>query len=169
MATFTVELLRSDQARSVFPLIREAAPNLTLSEWLRFARQLTSGRRANLAGIMAARRSGRDYPCGLFCYRVHQDLERGKVLEAEHFVAVDLLDPAAVLTALVSELEGLGRRLGCSAVRSIVHGQKSEVSDGLAAAGHAPNAHLLLKPLPSSTRRAEPQDKPAPYRAATRS
>jgi hypothetical protein len=167
MSTFTVELLQSDQLRSVFPLIREAVPNLTLSEWLRFARQLTAPRRINQSGIMAARRVGRDYPCGLFCYRVYQDLERGKVLGAEHFVAVDLLDPAAVLTALVAELEGLGQRLGCNAVRSIVHGAQSDVSDGLEAAGHAPEAHLLLKSLPVGAESDRPQSRPTPCRAAS--
>jgi hypothetical protein len=166
MAPITVEPLQADQLRSVFPLIREVAPNLTLPDWLRFGRQLTASRRATQAGIIAARRSGRDFPCGMFCYRVYQDLERGRVLGAEHFVAVDILDPQAVLAALVAELDALGRRLGCDAVRSLVHGAQHEISDGLEAAGHAPEASLLLKPLldhkstsqwPDSISRAEPR------------
>ena len=34
---------------------------------------------------------------------------------ADHFVAIDLLEPAAVLAALVEELDSLGKRLGCRA------------------------------------------------------
>jgi hypothetical protein len=151
MSAFTTGPLRPDQIRSVFPLIREALPDLQLSEWLRFARQMTT-RRADQAGIVVAQRVGRNYPCGLFCYRVERDLERGTVLSAEHFVAVDLLEPGAVLAALVEELEALGKRLGCGAVRSVVHGGQSDVRGGLAAAGHTMEGETLLKPLPSGSK-----------------
>lgn len=157
MSPITVESLRPDQIHAVYPLIREAVPNLTVADWVRFARTLTGSRRAGQTGIVAARRTGRDYPCGLFCYRVDQDLERGRVLIAEHFVAVDLLDPAAVLAALVAELDALGVRLGCTAVRSVVHGAEPAVSGGLTAAGHAPEGMLLLKPLLAGARPRRPE------------
>lgn len=147
MAAFTVTTLAQDEARSVYPLIREAVPGLELAAWLRFARQLTQVRRASVGGIVVARRTGRAFPCGLFCYRVDQDLERGRVLVADHFVAVDLLDPLAVLAALVGELESLGRRFDCVAVRSVVHRANGEVAGGLSAAGHEPEGLLLFKPL----------------------
>jgi hypothetical protein len=70
------------------------------------------------------------------------------VLIADHFVAVDLLDPAAVLAAVVEELDSLARRLGCQAVRSLVHGGVPNVEGGLFAAGHRPEGvSLLLKKL----------------------
>jgi hypothetical protein len=140
MSNLTIELLGPDQIRSAYPLIREAG-------WLRFARQTAAARRSGRAGIVAARRASRPYPCGLFCYRVNQDIEQGKVLIAEHFVAVDLLEPAAVLAALVAELDRLGAGLGCNAVRSIVHGTAAEVSGGLTKAGHIAAGTLLFKPL----------------------
>jgi len=148
MADFIIEVLSRDQIRSVYPLVREAVPTLDLSAWLRFARQLTGARHKGQCGIVAARREGRTFPCGLFCYRVTDDLNLGRVLIADHFVAVDLLDPAAVLVALVEELDGLAKRLGCAAVRSLVHGGVPDVEDGLYAAGHRPEAaSLLLKNL----------------------
>jgi hypothetical protein len=105
-------------------------------------------RRGGQCGIVAARREGRQFPCGLFCYRVEEDLKLGKVLIADHFVAVDLLEPAAVLAALVEELDGLAKRLGCRAMRSLVHGGAPDVEGGLYAAGHRPEgASLLLKKL----------------------
>ena len=150
MSNLTIELLAPDQFRSAYPLIREALPGLDLAGWLRFARQTAAARRAGRAGIIAARRAGRPYPCGLFCYRVDQDLEQGRVLIAEHFVALDLLEPAAVLAALVAELDRLGPRLGCNAVRSIVHGTAAHVSGGLTRAGHIAAGTLLFKPLLSA-------------------
>ncbi len=157
MPPFTVETLAPDQFRAVYPLIREAIPALSLPAWLRFARQLGAARKASggkasggkpcQAGIVAATRAGRPFPCGLFCYRVDHELGRGRVLIAEHFVAVDLLDPSAVLAALVAELEALGSRLDCTAIRSVVHDSAGDVSGGLSKAGHTPEGTLLLKPL----------------------
>lgn len=142
---FITRALSRDQLRSVYPLIREAVPTIDLATWLRFARLLAAPRRAGQCGIIVARRKGREFPSGLFCYRVDDDLQLGKVLIAEHFVAVDLLDPGAVLGALVEELDALAKRLGCMAVRSVVHGGTSEIEDGLYPAGHRPEGALLLK------------------------
>lgn len=148
MADFIIEVLSRDQIRSLYPIVREAVPSIDLSTWLRFARQLTGPRRSGQCGIVAARREGRLFPCGLFCYRVEEDLKLGKVLVADHFVAVDLLNPASVLSALVEELDRLAERLGCHAVRSLVHGGVPHLKGGLYAAGHEPeDASLLLKKL----------------------
>jgi len=158
MSPFIVRSLPSEQLPAVYPLVREAAPSLQPAAWLRFGRQLLNAKRAGQAGIVAAWRQGRSFPCGLFCYRVDQDLLQGKVLVAEHFVAVDLLDPQAVLSALVEELEALALRLDCRAVRSVVHGGSEDVHSGLSAAGHEPEAALLFKPVvahaPGGRRRA---------------
>ncbi len=148
MADFTIEVVCRNQIRSLYPLVREAVPTLDLAAWMRFARQLTGPRRSGQCGIVTARREGRPFPCGLFCYRVEDDLKLGKVLIADHFIAVDLLDPARVLAALVDELDRLAKRLNCDAVRSLVHGGVPELEGGLYAAGHRPDsASLLLKKL----------------------
>lgn len=144
---FIVQALPPDQLLSVYPLVRETMPSLEPAAWLRFARQHVMGRRGGQAGIVAAWRQGRSFPCGLFCYRVDNDLALGTVLVAEHFVAVDLLDPQAVLSALVAELEDLATRLDCKAVRSVVHGGDPVVQSGLSAAGHEPIGSLLVKPV----------------------
>jgi hypothetical protein len=147
MSNVVIEPLTPDLIRSAFPLIREALPNLDLPSWLRFVRQTNAARRTGRTGVIVARRTGRPYPCGLFCYRVDQDVAQGRVLIAEHFVAIDLLEPAVVLAALVGELDSLGTRLGCNAVRSLVHGTAAEISGGLAKAGHTQAGTLLFKTL----------------------
>lgn len=145
MTSLTVEPLPRDQVRAVYPLIREAIPGLSLSAWLRFAQGAMGARRNGQAGIIVARRESHDFPNGLFCYRVEPDPALGKILVAEYFVAVDLLHPEDVLAALVAELDALGERLGCQAVRSIVRGR--DVEGGLAQAGHAPVGSILGKAL----------------------
>ena len=141
----TVEPLPRKHIRAVYPLIREAVPGLSLSDWLRFARPITGVRRNMLCGIIIARREASYFPNGLFCYRVERDMMANKILVAEHFIAVDLLYPHIVLDALVAELDGLGRRLGCSAVRSVVHGP--DIEGGLTLAGHAASGSLHWKTL----------------------
>ena len=136
MAAFSIGVLSRDEIMAVYPLVREVVPTLELSSWLRFARQLTGSRRGEQCGIVAASREGRTFPSGLFCYRVEDDLTLGRVLVADHFVAVDLLDPLAVLTALVGQLDELANRLGCTAVRSLVHGGTPDMAESLDAAGH---------------------------------
>jgi hypothetical protein len=149
MSSFSVAPLARDQIRAVYPLIRETISGLSLPAWLRFAQGTTSSRRGGNAGIIVARREGHDFPSGLFCYRVDLDPALGKILVAEHFVAVDLLHPDDVLAALVAELDALGERLGCKAVRSIVHGER--IQGGLAQAGHAMVGSILGKVLDDSS------------------
>jgi len=145
MTSFTVEPLSRDKIRAVYPLIREVIPGLSLTAWLRFAQSAIGSRRGGQAGVIVARRENHDFPNGLFCYRVDPDPALGKILVAEHFVAVDLLHPEEVLGALVAELDALGQRLGCKAVRSIVH--KSDVEGGLSQAGHATVGSIFGKVL----------------------
>lgn len=145
MPPFIVEPLARERIRAVYPLIREAIPGLDLSAWLKFARGVTGVRRDIRSGIIVARREGHDHPSGLFCFRVDRDPALDKVLVAEHFVAIDLLHPAAVLNALVAELDGLARRLGCNAIRSVVH--RPDIAGGLTQAGHAAIGSILGKAL----------------------
>jgi hypothetical protein len=145
--SFTVQPLVPEQLRVVYPLIREVLPELELADWLRFGRRHTKHRRDGQSGILAAWRRGRAFPSGLVCYQVDNDLERGKVLIAKDFCAMDLLDPKSVLAALVAELEALGLRLGCTAIRCVVRAGASQIADGLSAAGHTSEGLLLGRPL----------------------
>ena len=157
MADIIVQMLAPNHIRSVFPLIRQAVPTLDLPGWIRFARPLVNPRRPELGGIVVAQRPPRPFPSGLFCYRQERDLARGKVLVAEHFVVLELLDPEAILGALLAELDALGKRFGCDVVRSVVHGSAPDITGRLTAAGHQPEASLLWKPMQPPPRRASPR------------
>ena len=93
MFRITVTPLAAAQIDSAYPLVREVAPDLTAAAWRRYARRAIGAAATGRAGILAARREGRPFPCGLVCYRKDEDLARGTVLVASHFVALDILDP----------------------------------------------------------------------------
>ena len=157
MADFVVERLTAEGVAMAYPLIRQVAPALDLRRWTRFARRATDSKRAPHSGILVVRRPPRPYPCGMVCYRQDEDLEHKSVLTAEYFVAMDMLDSAAALEALVAELEAAARRLGCQAVRSLLQGSTPGAVAELLAADHQPEGNLLLKIL-----RPGREDEPAP-------
>lgn len=148
------EDLSPDAAGTVFPLLREAIPGLSLPVWLRFARRIAGPRRAGHSGIMVARRAPRPMPCGLFIWRRDEDLEHGAVLVAEHLVAIDIIDPEPVMAALVAELEVLAQRLGCGGIRTMMIRPDAPITARLLAAGHAKEGAAMWKPVDST---AEPR------------
>jgi len=147
MSGFTFSNLSPDQVHTVYPLVREVIPTLDLKTWTRAAKRIANPKRMEQAGIRVVLRSPRQLPCGLFLYRRENDLVHGQILIAEHMVAIDVLDPQSVMSALVSELEILAERLGCSAVRTMVLGRTSLAASGLYAAGHRAEGATLWKPI----------------------
>lgn len=145
---FVCEKLQLTQAAMVYPLIRESVRGLTLRAWMRFAKTLAMARRSRDGGVMVIRRVARPHPCGLFLYRREQDLAHGPILVAEHVVAMDLLDPGPVMTALVEQIDLVARQMGCAAIRTVLLGSGGVLSDRLAMAGHAPDGETLWKKLP---------------------
>jgi hypothetical protein len=131
--------------RPLFPLMQAAEPGLQLSDWLIYARRMTKPKAGTKAGIAVARRRDQAMPCGAVCYRLDRDLRFGSLLTAEHFIALDLLYPQAVLSALFDALDGLAETLGCSAIRSIVHDGRSDILENLSIAGHRRDGMTLTK------------------------
>lgn len=140
------EELAHGQAATVFPLLREAIPGLSLRSWLRFARRAGGHGRAGQSGIMVVRRAPRPMPCGLFIWRRDDDLEHGALLVAEHLVGIDLLDPEPVTAVLVRELEALAMRLGCGGIRTMMIRCDAPIAAQLLAAGHAKEGAAMFKP-----------------------
>jgi hypothetical protein len=145
MSGFTSHVVAPHEVRTVYPLVREAVAGLDLKTWVGFARKIADPRRAGQGGIVAVTRQGRHLPCGMFLYRREKQLPAGAVLVAEHFVAVDVLDPAPVVEALVATLDTLAERLGCTAIRVLVPGDDSLLQSGLRAAGHRTRGVALGK------------------------
>jgi len=122
---------------------------MELAEWTRLARRLTDPRRAANSGVMIAQGRNRRHVSGVFHYRRERDLQYGWVLVATHFVALDILSPGAVATAMLLAMEDLARELGCQAIRSVLHPASADLAGGFYSAGHHLEGAALCKPLPS--------------------
>jgi hypothetical protein len=136
--------------RPLFPLMQAVEPGLQLSAWLTYAKRMTKPRAGHKTGIAVARRRGQIMPCGAVCYRLDRDLRFGSLLTAEHVVALDLLYPQAVLTALFDALDDLAAEFRCSAIRSIVHDNRPDVLENLRNAGHCRDGMTLTKSFRSA-------------------
>ena len=152
--------LARDQFRTVYPLMREAIPTLSLAHWMRYARRLadtavsatteTMTMSSVKTGILVARRAGAAHPSGAVCYQLASHLEYGSVMRAEHFVALDALFPDIILAALLAALDGIAACLKCSAIQSIVNSRPRHVADEallveLRIAGYRAEGVMLLK------------------------
>lgn len=147
MSEFKCEALQEAQAATVFPLVREVLPGLLLKDWLRFTRATLRRSTSAQAGIVVVHRGQRAFPSGMFTWRRISDPAHGTLLVAEHFVAVDVLDPEPLMAALVEELERLAKQLGCTAIRSVLPGEGALAGANLRAAGHSAQGATLLKKL----------------------
>ena len=145
MPELIIEKLRPDQIRLLYPLLREQEASVELDAWISFARRVIGNPKRMSEGIIVASWAPRKFPCGMVCYRRDNDMELGTVLTAEHFIAVDLLDPSRVLMAMAAELDRIAVDLGCSAVRSIIHSDDAEMITHLTDAGHRPQALAFFK------------------------
>ena len=142
-----VARLTRQQIRSAYSLMQAADPSLRLVRWLRYARRVADQADSASDGMLVARRGATSHPCGAVCYQRVRHLRHGPVLTAEHFIALDLLQPEAVLSALAAELEVVAARLGCGTIRSIVHGSGAAVLGHLHSTGHILEGILLTKSL----------------------
>jgi hypothetical protein len=145
MADIVVEPLTPDQIGPAYTLVFHTDPAIDFAAWKRLVRPMLRLAPSARQGVMIARRTGQRFPCGLVWYRRERDLGHGPVLWAEHFIAMDLLDPTPVVAALVKELEDLAQRLGCKVVRSVAHRRSTTVCAGLLAAGHQQGGVLFQK------------------------
>jgi hypothetical protein len=142
-----VQRLAASQIRSPYPLMREVFPALTLPRWLAYARPATSGTGDSRRGILVALRRNAPHPVGAVCYRRDYDISLGCVLTAEHFIAMDMLYPDAILTALLAELDTVARKLRCAAIRAVVHGARETLIHDLGRKGLLMEGTTLTKRL----------------------
>ncbi len=165
MTQLKVRPLSAACINQAFPLIQTALPGVTLAAWRDFAAALISGTDAQgdapgdargdarEGGILAVA-DERNYIAGLCSYRVVPDLFHGRLLDAGHFLAFDLLDRRPVAEALAEALEVLARERGCAAVHTHLPyrtAAPTEPGDGLsgllAARGHRVESLGLCKRL----------------------
>ena len=96
-------------AAQAYPLVRDLNGAGTLEEWLRFVdRHLSRGEEG---GIVVCERG--DYIRGLFGWEVRQGVGDRRELLVRHFSVPGVLEPRAVVDALLDAVEMLAVRLKC--------------------------------------------------------
>ncbi len=165
MRQLSTQPLSAESVTQAFALIQTALPEVTLAAWRDFAAAMLSSRAdpggtvddaqggAWGCGILAVT-DGCNYIAGLCSYRLVPDLVHGRLLDAGHFLAFDLLDRRPVVEALAKALEAVARECGCTAVHTHLpyrNGAPTEPADGLsgllAARGHRVESLGLCKRL----------------------
>jgi len=111
MADFTIAHLESGTLEEAWPLVRAAAPELSLPAWQHFAEQLIGGG----GGVLAARSVDGGLH-GLATYRVEHCLHSGLTLKVDTLIAFDLHHRAPVRRALIQALAAAGRAFGCASL-----------------------------------------------------
>jgi hypothetical protein len=147
---FDTEPLTSADIRPAYPLIQSALPQISLADWTRFARRMLDPRQQGRRGIRVVR-GPKSFPSGLFCYRAQDDLEAGRVLWADHIIAIDFLESRPVTTALLDGLEHLAHLLGCGVIQATLNGVDDDLSPYFDSAGHRDVGTLYRKPLPAAS------------------
>lgn len=142
-----IEPLTTARILQVFPLIREAVPQVRLDEWTRFARARTKSRGPDHTGIRVATTGRNAYPSGLYCYRIETRLSAGNILVADHLVAIDIINARPVFDRLIGDLENLALRLNCHEVRRIIQQRSTQAAQPLFAAGHHPQGMVFARTL----------------------
>ncbi len=118
MIQLTTQPLSAARVIQAFPLIQTALPGVTLAAWRDFAAAQMHGgitRAGDQEGGILAVTDRRGYIAGLGSYRLVPDLVHGRLLDAGHFLAFDLLDRQPVAEALAAAVEALARERGCTA------------------------------------------------------
>ncbi len=112
-----VKPLEREGARQAFPLVQSIFPELTLEEWLSFARDMEQPQPTTFGpcGIVSVQ-SGRGYIHGLYSYMVERNLRHGRILEVNNFVALDMADRWGATSRLLSTMDELAKQFDCSAI-----------------------------------------------------
>ncbi len=154
MRNLQVKQLTADRLQQAFPLLQSLDPGLSLDRWLAYARSLVGApccsEGPQESGVMSIENE-QGYITALFTYRCFEDLRHGRLLTAENFVALDLLDPETCAHALSEALEHLAAHLSCDAVHSLISESEARgagagvMASVLKARGHLDRGRLLCK------------------------
>lgn len=170
--------LAARQIEQAFALIRTLVPDLDINRWRAYAATVLAADAVNAAeppaedarparqtaGILTAQTPD-GYIHGLFCYRVDTHLQYGRVLSADNFIVLDLIDPSAATAVLLRALEQLARTQGCQAICTTLPEAQDRASPygrsmlrSFQQQGHTVQTVRLSKPLDGANDDRTPHD-----------
>ena len=146
MRILTIEPLTPERIDQAYPLIQMVRPRLSVAAWQARARDLLA---RPLAGVTLLVDDG-GLILGLFSWAVESHPDHGATLDAEDFVALDIVGSRRIADALADALEDTARRHGCRAVHTNVTcsgGGAQGLVDRLSGLGHRMESFRLCKQL----------------------
>jgi len=146
---YVTRSLSLDRVSQAFPLIHAAELELSLGQWVKYAKDHLQGKTPDRDGErgIATIESDDGYIHGLFLYTVDCDLKRGRSLRCEHIVALDLFDGEKVAASILDAIHDLARKHRCGAVSVSVQFKNGSFHELLEHAGHSKELIVFRKPV----------------------
>lgn len=165
---FRAQSIHASNAARAYPLIQIMRADVSLEGWLAFVAATNSECDPTPIGATPEREAAPEWPArgvlaienargyihGLFSYHVAFAIDHVAVLEVSNFVAVDSVDRAGAVKALIASMEELAHSLGCTAIHTHVpsnwiqdEAPESGLGRHLRHAGHDLKSLNLCKPL----------------------
>jgi hypothetical protein len=146
MPLYSVVDIGENALDSVYPLVRTMAPEVSLEQWLDYARM--AQRRGGLLGLFGP--DGALF--GFLAWRKETTLRRGTVLHVDKFVTFELSRAGDGRRALCEAAEALARREKCSAIDLRLGsrgyaGDAADKADGWTSLGHSLGGVIFTKSL----------------------
>ena len=113
---YTANRLPAAQIEQAFPLLRLAAPEVSLAQWHHYALAILAGQQPATSGIIAVR-GPQDYISGLFAYQVEQNLQCGSTLQARDVVAAGI-GWRGLMAAMVAAMADVASQHRCDAIHA---------------------------------------------------
>ena len=153
MPLYSVVDIGENALESVYPLVRVMAPEVSLEQWLDYARAAQN--RGGLLGLFGPDGS----LFGFLAWRKETTLRRGRVLHVDKFVTFELSRAGDGRRALCQAAEELARRENCTAIDLRLGGRgyadlATSKADGWTRLGHNLGSVIFTKPLtPAAVKR----------------
>jgi hypothetical protein len=145
---FIAKSLGPESVDKAFAVVRSADFTLTLDQWRDYALGLIKCAVPTSGVLSIENRAGTIQ--GLCSYRTESSLGHSTICSVDYLVALDLVDEAPVLAALLKALENMARRQGATALRlDLPDGARTteQLLQRLCESGHRIERIRLLKEL----------------------
>jgi hypothetical protein len=145
---FIAKSLGPESVDKAFAVVRSADFTLTLDQWRDYALGLIK-RAVPTSGVLSIENRAGTIQ-GLCGYRTESSLGHSAICSVDYLVALDLVDEAPVLAALLKALENMARRQGATALRlDLPDGARTteQLLQRLCESGHRIEWIRLLKEL----------------------
>lgn len=151
---YTIRSLSLDRISQAFPLIHAAEMDLSLGQWVRYAKDHLQGIPAHGDGCrgIVTIESDDGYIHGLFLYTVDYDLKLGRSLRCEHVIALDLFHGEKVASSILEAIYALANEHDCGAISVSVQFKNGPFHAMLEHAGHSKDLIVFRKPVDDQTR-----------------